>query len=233
MNSYHILNGDCLADNFPAEIPGELIIWRECLTDGPVAGKGFFEIRKNYLDDTYRIDADYEVMVVSEWLKITQIPVDSNVYLWFEEDAFCQANLWFIFSELISCSLDVFRVLPDFQNGVFKGFGNIQNTDFLRLFRQAVPAQPRDYEVSVDLWSAYVKDDFQKLKSLSAYSSAFFPNLAASVDTVIEVRSGEIRRLIEQLKLENGPDWKSAFSFFSNKFPQYGLGDLQFKKYYF
>jgi hypothetical protein len=31
----HILNGDALGDQFPKDLPGEILIFRECLIEGP------------------------------------------------------------------------------------------------------------------------------------------------------------------------------------------------------
>ena len=44
---YHILNGDALKAQFPEEIPGEIIVMRECLIEGPVAGRSIEEILDN------------------------------------------------------------------------------------------------------------------------------------------------------------------------------------------
>ena len=48
---FHILNGDSLSGQFPEEIPGEKVIFRECLVDGPVQADSeevFWKIRKVY-----------------------------------------------------------------------------------------------------------------------------------------------------------------------------------------
>lgn len=233
MKSYHILNGDCLADNFPAEIPGEMIVWRECLIDGPVNFKNFFEIRKKYLDHVYRVDADYEEMVVSEWLKITKIPAGSKVYLWFEEDAFCQANLWFLLAELQKYKIAIFRILTDFSSNIFEGFGNSNSNELLHLFQNPVEASARDLESGSDLWKSYAEDDYVNIEEISKYKSSFFPHLKESAHAVIEVRTDAINAVIHELKKEYKDDWESAFKIFSSQHPQNGLGDLQFKKRYF
>ena len=37
----------------------------------------------------------YRDRVVPEFRKIISIPKDETVYLWFEDDLFCQINMWF------------------------------------------------------------------------------------------------------------------------------------------
>jgi hypothetical protein len=44
---YHILNGDALKGQFPSEIPGQLIVARECLVDGDVSGESLSEFFRN------------------------------------------------------------------------------------------------------------------------------------------------------------------------------------------
>ncbi len=232
MKIYHILNGDCLADKFPAEIPGEIIIWRECLIDGPVSGMNFFEIRKNYLDSAYETDADYDELVFSEWKKIVEIQDESEVYLWFEEDAFCQTNLWFLLAELKKISPGIFRVLPDFDASIFDGFRNAESPDLGQLFHHSVAADPKVLEIATDLWSAFSQRNLEELNRLSDYHSDFFPNLKASVKAVTDIKSGQINIILDLLRSEFGSDWKSAFACFSKQNPQFGLGDLQFKKLY-
>jgi hypothetical protein len=56
MKNTHILNGDALLFKFPSSIPGEKIVFRECLVDGPVDFDSFEALilgRSKYLANTY------------------------------------------------------------------------------------------------------------------------------------------------------------------------------------
>ena len=57
---YHILNGDVLKNQFPKQVPGQIIVARECLVDGPVDGDSMeelFETRSSFIQKAY---GDYE-----------------------------------------------------------------------------------------------------------------------------------------------------------------------------
>ena len=95
----HILNGDALREQFPASVEGELIVARECLVVGDVSGndlKDFYENRAKDLLKSYGTPiSEYFSKVVPEYEKIRKLRVNSTVNLWFEDDLFCQVNLWF------------------------------------------------------------------------------------------------------------------------------------------
>lgn len=113
MKIYHILNGDCLAQNFPSKLEGEVMIWRECLVEGKVNEIDFFEIRKEFFLNNYDVSAvEYDNKVMSEFSKIMEIPNNSKVFLWFEDDLFCQANLWFLISQISDKTQNLSVVLP-------------------------------------------------------------------------------------------------------------------------
>ena len=55
-NPIHILNGDCLLEQFPEEIMGSRIVCRECLVDGDVQGSDleeFFRIRAEFISNLH------------------------------------------------------------------------------------------------------------------------------------------------------------------------------------
>jgi hypothetical protein len=114
---YHILNGDALLAQFPSEIAGERLVFRECLVDGPVLpreGQELWQLREAFILQNYpeaSVD-DYKKKVYEEIIKIQSIPAESKIYCWFEEDLFCQVNLWFLFNYLMTHPAEVHLVLP-------------------------------------------------------------------------------------------------------------------------
>ena len=115
---YHVLNGDALAGILPDIILGERIIFRECLIDGPVMPtptQELWEIRAEFINNNYPgfDKIDYRKYSYEELLKIKSIPIDSQIYLWFEEDLFCQVNLWFVLNYLKTHPAEVYLVLPN------------------------------------------------------------------------------------------------------------------------
>ncbi|MUP46057.1 DUF1835 domain-containing protein [Gramella sp. BOM4] len=127
MNSIsHILNGDALKQGFPKRIPGELIIVRECLIEGDVSRRdldGFFASRISWLGEAYNESREnYKRRVKQEFKKILNLDKKSEINLWFEEDLFCQVNLWFVcyLLKLIDAE-NVYLIKPESQDRY--GFG--------------------------------------------------------------------------------------------------------------
>ena len=116
---YHLLNGDALKEQFPAKITGKTIVFRECLVDGPVEAKAestFFEKRILFLSQHYGAQGreEYHEVFLTELEKLNAIPNASPLFLWFEDDLFCQVNLWYSLHKLykIGKTKSIFLVRP-------------------------------------------------------------------------------------------------------------------------
>lgn len=95
----HILNGDALKSQTESWLEGELRVMRECLVDGNDYGddlNSFYQCRAKFISkyDGYQ-EEDYFIKTVPEIEKVRNLPKDAEVNLWFEDDVFCQVNLWF------------------------------------------------------------------------------------------------------------------------------------------
>jgi hypothetical protein len=97
--SIHIINGDGLAAKMmELNIPGEVIVWRELLCEGPtvqeVGSEAFTEVRKKFIGDAYGISPEnYEEKFVSQLEKLRNLEDYEEVILWFEFDLFCHINM--------------------------------------------------------------------------------------------------------------------------------------------
>ena len=103
-NCFHILNGDALLEQFPRDLKGASIVFRECMVDGPVTGnslKELYQKRSAFFAQTYQVctPIEYEERIVSEFNKVQKIPNGSEINLWFEDDLFCRliVGLYVIF----------------------------------------------------------------------------------------------------------------------------------------
>ncbi|MEJ0030816.1 MAG: DUF1835 domain-containing protein [Bacteroidota bacterium] len=133
---YHVLTGDSLAGTFRRTgIEGTAIISRECFIDGPVSENNpdvFWTKRSEYVRDAFNANADeYFSSVKSEFDKIDKISTKDEVNLWFENDLFCQANMWFTTALLNNRGLtNVYRISPLIRNSnKWEGFGRHTATD--------------------------------------------------------------------------------------------------------
>lgn len=243
--TYHILNGDCLADQLKqTNIRGQFIVCGECLVDGNLTGatlSQFWKIRAQYIADTYNTTTDnYYNKCVIEFEKIINLPDSSEVCLWFENDLFCQTNMWFILSLLNKKQLNkIFRVFPIIDNNtdLWKGFG-ISNAQMLeQAYNSKIQFTNEDIKLGDNLWNAYKFSDFKKLKELSRQQSHCFQHLdevcQAHIDRFPTDNSvGRPDKTVKEIIENKSKDFQVVFSEFSNRQGIYGFGDLQVKNIY-
>ena len=138
MSQVHVLNGDALLDQFPEFLPGEKLVMRECLIEGPVNSPSldaFYKDRIAFLKFEYKATEEkYQTSTIEEFEKLTQLPNDVDINLWFEQDLFCQANLWFICAYLIlhKKSNPVYLIMP--RSFSSYGFGALNSDRITRCF---------------------------------------------------------------------------------------------------
>jgi len=221
MSTFHILNGDCLAEKFPKNLEGESIIWREALIDGPVSDNNFFENRKKFIKENYNSKSDYNELVVKEFQKMQNIPEDSAVFFWFEDDLFCQVNLWFLISNLNLGKTNVFRVFP---KDTEKGFAESDENDLLELFHSAKEINDTERKLISNLWA-----DFQQNKLSKEVSSEIVRNLEELITANENRFNGTLENQIKEIQ-KNAESFEDVFKTFTQKYPIYGFGDLQLKR---
>lgn len=240
--TYHVLNGDCLADLFPdAEISGELIICREGLIDGPLSGDtfpAFWNTRARYLEAA---PGQYQQMVVGEFEKVLMAPAHSTFNLWFGYDLFCQANLWFVLSLLYQVAQpeNVYVVNPSFlkPEAIWNDFGNATAADLKTAFANRIRFTMSDFELARMLWAAYKANDLTQLEQLSYQQAPCFPYLRAACKAHLDRFASEGKRSRPEAVtadiIENGTtDFNAVFKKFFEREGVYGFGDVQFKKIY-
>lgn len=244
MTTYHVLNGDCLAEQLrQTAINQNFIVCREALIDGNVKADSleeFWKIRAKFIVNTYNASIeDYFDRTVTELDKLIYLPENSEVCLWFENDLFCQVNMWFMLSLLAKQpNLKVFRVFPVIENtDLWKGFGNANTENLEKAYSSKVQFEKKDIELGVHLWKAFQKSDFEQLKELSKTASVCFEYLEevcqAHIDRFPTDNSlGRPEKLIFEIIKSQPIDFQEVFQKFSEKEGIYGFGDLQVKSIY-
>jgi hypothetical protein len=232
----HILNGDALAKELAhAGFEGETIICRECLIDGPVNADGlfaFWKARAGYIARMYDEDPEtYYRKVKAEFDKIERLPAHAEVNLWFENDLFCQTNMWFVISLLNRRGITrVFRVCPLQARGQrnWKGFGEHTQLDLRICFDEREPLAVGDFRLGEHLWNAYRTGNLEVLSLLSKSLSPSFPLLdevcEAEVERKTHARPQQTLREIVDMGYTTFDD---IFKKFSERDGVYGYGDLQ------
>ncbi|MFT2007690.1 DUF1835 domain-containing protein [Pontibacter sp. 13R65] len=102
MKTLHVLNGDASVPAFEAaEVPGDILVWREIMSEGPVVpqvkDEAFWEMRQQYIVQYY---AESEEAYQSKVLEVVPLLRQWHGYeelvLWFDTDLMCQINLLFL-----------------------------------------------------------------------------------------------------------------------------------------
>jgi len=100
MNSVvHVLNGDSTVPTFAkSRIPGDVIVWRELLCDGPIkntiGSDDFWKGRYAFFESKLGISKlEYFDKTIKEIIKLEDLPKSCELVLWFEYDLLCQVNL--------------------------------------------------------------------------------------------------------------------------------------------
>ena len=240
MNSpvIHILNGDALGDQFPKDLPGEILVFRECLIEGPkevVEFETFFASRAAYLSDTYdpKIKESYSRELSIPLIKIVTDPKPSEIVLWFEEDLFCQTNFWFIchFLEDSGFGGKVSWAKP---SGVAKyNFGLLSKESLKAVFEDRLPV---DLAKIALLWQAYSINDSDELirlvEDITDLSQYIIPAAIAyrDMNTSTVEKSRPYLSLLAITKTLKTTHFGKVFKVFCKKEAVYGFGDLQVKR---
>lgn len=237
---FHILNGDALAEIFPETIPGERIVFRDCLVDGPVnptPTQEWWQVRAEFIQKNYPegAKADYRKYSYEEILKIKFIPSGSQIYLWFEEDLFCQVNLWFILNYLKDHRAEFFLVLP-YPDSPYH-FSTLNEGGLLENFKnKAHTLNGKEMEILAKIWTHFQKEEvFEALKIAGVFQERF-PFLKLAVEAWRDmIPFGDFRGKPKTVLLEiaqklHTKDFETIFKEFQKQLPEYGLGDFQVKR---
>lgn len=236
---YHILNGDSLKDQFPEGIEGEKIIARECLVDGNVKGDNLAELyhsRAQFISNTYGgyTKEEYFEETVTEFKKMQDIQGDSEVNLWFEDDLFCQVNLWFVVHLLLESGTDTSLFLVRPEKHTWYGFAGLNESELKTIYRNRIALTQLDSIAS--LWKSYQNDNTENLMNTAKELANLYPFILPAVEAHIErIPTGEnpgrpTRTLISIMNELETNEFGPVFMEFSKREYIYGFGDLQVKK---
>ncbi len=235
MKNTHILNGDALLSKFPSSIPGEKIVFRECLVDGPVDFDSFEALilgRSKYLDETYPgAQKKPYIPHVSEELREIITSSDSNrIYCWFEADLFCQVNLWYSIFLLSDHLGEIVLVLPEMT--LQKGFAGLNEEELLEAYRNPRVLSKNERSILRRLWLLFQKNKSSEAKSLAWTLDTDLPFLMPAIEAWEESiphgdypgkPKAELKAISTELKTE---EFKYIFREFQRRLPIYGYGDL-------
>ncbi|WP_375181845.1 DUF1835 domain-containing protein [Chryseobacterium sp.] len=233
---FNITNGDCLAEQLKeTTISGEMIICREALVTGSLQAENldiFWKVRSEFIAENYGdTKENYYHKVVSEFNKIMQIPEGSEVHLWFEDDLFCQVNMWFCLTLIPKDkNINIYRIFPkSSKESQWKGFSDSDRFDLEETLTSRVLFKQKDLELGQNLWKVYQSNHQNKLKQLSEIQSDCFRFLPELITTYQSINP----EVFIQNLIQNGiTDFSEVFEEFREELGIFGFGDLQVKLIY-
>jgi hypothetical protein len=186
---YHILNGDSLKEQFPENLQGEIIVAKECLVDGSVKGKDltdFFKTRAEFISSNYNdyTEKDYFEKTVPEFHRMQNIPDNTDINLWFEDDLFCQVNFWFVINLLSKSHRNnhFFLIRPK-TDGQY-GFGGLNKSELILIYENKLELTELD-KLAI-LWESYQINDTEKLIRISRELKNSYPFILTAAEAHIE-----------------------------------------------
>lgn len=172
-NQLHIINGDDLAGNIrELNLPGEIIVWREMLCEGPtyyeLGSEEFLKLRSDFLAKTYQISSeDYQEQFIKELDKLTSSNGYDEIVLWFEFDLFSHINMLAVISHLLENKKPgpVFLVcskkLKDEKE--FFPLSQLSLKHLNNHYEERIHLNQDDLEIAALMWQLYNGDNPQKL----------------------------------------------------------------------
>ena len=241
----HILNGDQLAHQLQgASYFQTHLVFREALIVGPVKSTSldaFWKIRTEFITSSYGVTAEeYKQKTISEIEQLHSLPEDAEICLWFEDDLFCQLNLWFLLSVLADWpKFKLFRVFPptSTEENRWDGFGQATPDSLENCYQARVSLTTSDVALGKTLWEAYRNQDWEEFKSLSLQSSHCFQLLEAVCQAHLDRLPGtdglgKPERILHGILSTGKTDFSQLFQEFNRQAGIYGFGDLQVKGMY-
>jgi hypothetical protein len=240
--NYHVLNGDALAEKFPSQLSGERIIWREAFIEGYQQidiDDNFWQKRAAFVVEAYGATLEeYSQKFLSQLKLLMQIKDDDDVYLWFEDDLFCQINMWWVIQSLWRFRQPqkkplprLYRVFPEDKPGSWDGFGKATSEELVKLFQQAVPFEKTDVDIALKLWNAYNRGltlelDYTDFVNNTCYRY-LYEVMQAQNDRNPISGPGRPERILENIIHEGKESFQEIFAEFYKRAGIYGFGDVQ------
>lgn len=165
----HIANGDDIYNRLEAlNIPGEVVVWREMLCEGPtlqeLGSPEFIDQRKKFLEKEYQISPlEYEDKFLSELRRLDEIDEYEEIILWFEFDLFSHMNMM----AAIFYMMQVKKKVPLYLvcSGKIKGeqelmpLADLSRKQFKDHYDHKIKLDQEDLEMASLIWEIYCSKD--------------------------------------------------------------------------
>lgn len=233
MADIHILNGDCLANQLVNSVIGKQIVFRECLIEGPISSLStamFWRERSRFISNTYNVsEEEYYLRTIKEFNQIFDHVEKSKIYLWFDDDLFCQLNMWFIISQLSESKHSVFRVFPSIKTkNQWDGFSKLNSEELMACLETAVKVSEREMKSIQALWNNLQQQKFTKIHSYQGRCSTVIRHFEAIIQAYTEqITVNRPLKTLQTILNNEKKTFQEVFTEFNKTEGIYGMGDSQ------
>jgi len=241
MKVSHILNGDSLRQQLPSSIAENVIVTRECLVDGNVQGgslEALFENRAQFIESYQEVGyGTYSKSSVPEFEKMLKLTEDDKIFVWFEDDLFCQVNYWFVIYLLANFTQvnEVFLVRPN--KGNEYSFAFMSKPELKLSYQNSTLVTGDDFRNIAKLWPLFQQGKYSKMLDithsvLSKFEFILKPAIKAQIERLPDAQGlGRPQRsLIAIMQELKSKDFAAVFRLFCQREAIYSFGDLQVKR---
>lgn len=240
----HIVNGDTVAEKLKGNVPGDVLVWREIYSDGPV----FIDLREErcrmlrsrYLERTMGIpSSDYMRFCEEQERELSRCGQHEEIVLWFEHDLFDQTMLCYLLHRFARLPLERTRLsllcigaFPGLMP--FRGLGELSPDQLSALIGSREPVGRGVLALGSAIWEAYASPDPSLLLERLQGDTAALPYVREAfrlhLSRFPSTRNG--LGIVEQTTLERVSDGASdplkLFAAVSGQLPGLGMGDLSY-----
>ena len=151
---------------------GDILVWREILSEGPVSKTNLWATRAKWIGSTFgESEASYTNKVLDEVEKLKEVKAYDELILWFEYDLVCQINLIYILSVLKDMEiqdLPIYLICPDRFEGIanFRGLGELNAMQLTQLYSSSYKLNTSDLNIASRAWHIYTENNPSAIQTL-------------------------------------------------------------------
>jgi len=206
--------------------------------EGPVSAtrlEDFISERAAFISDYFPETSaeEYHNKMVPELEKLKALSSGQEINLWFEDDLFCQVNLWFVIQMLRKNKVDeLYLVRPRVHTRY--GFGGLNPVELKDIYHHKIRLSRLDKWVA--LWTHYAERDLKNLLQIATELNPQYPFLLPAVQAHLDrlptsESLGRPKETLKRLIVEMGSeDFGALFNAFCEVESEYGYGDLQVRR---
>lgn len=196
----HITSGDCAGQLLQeAKLSGEILVWHDILYDGPRnpgwPSEATLQARAIFLEQCTAggLDQAYVLETLQEqYCKLSEMPADTQIVLWFDACLFDQSMLCHILTclqHLKRSQVELICIDAHPRIERYNGLGQLQPSELTASYPTRQPVSPEQFEFACQVDRAFAEQDLAAFQALAAQSQAPIQWIPAAVKRWLQEHS--------------------------------------------